>query len=94
MVKEKAAFAFESGDWGWSSGMGYSVTDASMVCSTPVHPRNEVDEPESTTRELTSLRYPSCSTGFLETVIVLVNVALPESSKGTLSPGVQRLRFG
>jgi hypothetical protein len=29
---------------------------------------------------LTSLRYPSCSIGFFETVIVLVNVAFPVSS--------------
>lgn len=45
-------------------------------------PEGGADAPaESTTRELTSFRYPSCSTGFLETVIVLVNVALPVASK-------------
>jgi hypothetical protein len=62
----------------------------SIVDLTPAHPRNETNVPESTTRELTSLRYPSCSIGFFETVIVLASVALPVSSKNTpLGPGVQ-----
>ena len=58
----------------------------SEVCLIPVLPRGGTNIPESTTRELTSLRYPSCSTGFLETVIVLVKVALPVSS---VLPSVQ-----
>ena len=46
-------------------------------------------------RELTSLRYPSCSTGFFETVIVLVNVALMVPSRGTfLNTGVHGWKFG
>ena len=40
--------------------------------------------PESTTKESTSFRYPSCSAGFFETVIVLVSVALPITSNRIL----------
>ena len=71
------------------------MTDMSVVGLTSVHSNNETDEPERTTRELTSLRYPSCSTDFFETVIVLANVALLVPSKSTpLNLGVQRGRFG
>ena len=58
----------------------------SIAGSVFVYPGKERSVPESTTMELTSLRYPSCSTGFFEIVIVLVNVALPVPARRYIRP--------
>ena len=66
------------------------MTDLSATCLIHVLQRGRTNVPESTTRELISLRNPSCSTGF-ETVIVFANVALPVASEGvSLVIGIHR----
>lgn len=64
-AKEKAAFALVSGDGGFKSGKGYNVTKDSSIALIAEDLRVTNDVPDKTTRELMSLRNPSCSMGFL-----------------------------